>query len=29
LRPSVESLSQSDTSLKVREAAIEALKVMG
>jgi len=29
LRPSVESLSQQDRSLKVREAAIEALKVMG
>jgi hypothetical protein len=29
LRPSVESLSQQDKSLKVREAAIEALKVMG
>ena len=29
LRPSVESLSRQDSSLKVRQAAIEALKVMG
>jgi HEAT repeat protein len=29
LRPSVTSLSQQDRSLKVREAALEALKVMG
>jgi hypothetical protein len=29
LRPSIEGLSQQDRSLKVRQAAIEALKVMG
>jgi len=29
LRPSIESLSQQDRSLKVRQAALEALKVMG
>jgi HEAT repeat protein len=29
LKPSVETLSRSDSSLKVREAALEALKVMG
>jgi hypothetical protein len=29
LRPSVEGLSQQDRSMKVRQAAIEALKVMG
>jgi HEAT repeat protein len=29
LRPSVESLSQQDRSMKVRQAALEALKVMG
>jgi hypothetical protein len=29
LRPSVESLSQQDRSLRVRQAALEALKVMG
>ena len=29
LRPSVGELSQSDRSLKVRQAALEALKVMG
>jgi HEAT repeat protein len=29
LRPSVEELSQQDRSMKVRQAALEALKVMG
>lgn len=29
LRPSIESLSQQDRSMKVRQAALEALKVMG
>jgi hypothetical protein len=29
LRPSVEALSREDRSMKVRQAALEALKVMG
>jgi hypothetical protein len=29
LKPSVESLSQQDRSMKVRQAALEALRVMG
>jgi hypothetical protein len=29
LRPSVQALSEQDRSLKVRQAALEALKVMG
>jgi hypothetical protein len=29
LRPSIEGLSQQDRSLKVRQAALEALKAMG